>query len=52
VRSTTDLQGKRALRALRKTPETAVCNHLATQIRASGRERMGLTGIGWDERAG
>jgi len=28
------LQGNRVLRALRVTSEMAVCNHLATQIRA------------------
>jgi len=33
-----------ALRALRKTPGIAACNHLATQSRASGWERMGLAG--------
>ena len=35
LRSTTDLQGNRALHALRKPSAQAVCNHSATQIRAS-----------------
>jgi len=46
------LQGFCAFRGLRDAPEMAVCNHLATQIRAPEWERMGLGGTECDGRAG
>ena len=48
MRSTTDLQVNRVLRALRKTSEMALCNHSATEIRASGWDEMGSDGNCWD----
>jgi hypothetical protein len=48
LRSTTDLQGSCALHALRETPEMAVCNHPATQIRASCWALLGSSDTRWD----
>jgi len=42
------LQGFLAFCALRETPELAVCNHSATQIRASGWAQAGSSGTRWD----
>ena len=46
LRSTGDLLGNRALRALRETLEMAVCNHLEAQVRAC--VRTGAGGDVWD----
>jgi len=44
LRSATDLQRHRVLRALRETPKSPS----ATQIRAPGWERLGFVGAVWD----
>ena len=50
LRSTTDLQGNRALRALREASRQPCCNHSATQIRAPSWDWLGLGGARRDGR--
>ena len=48
LRSTTDLQVTRVLRALRETSRKACCNPSATEMRAFRWDWLGLVGADWD----